>query len=158
MKILIVFYSRTGKTRKIGQVLEETLKCDTEEIFDTKNRMGIFGWLYAGRDAFRKKLTTIQDAKYNPANYDLIIVGSPVWAGLPAPAIRAYLTQNVNNLKKIALFCTSGGSDVDKVFNELERVCTQKSIAQLHITSEEVDKNLFGVKIKHFIDTLQNLK
>lgn len=158
MKTLIVFYSRTGKTRKVGQVLEETLKCDAEEIFDIKNRMGLIGWLFAGRDAFRRRLTAIKQIRYNSADYDLIIMGTPVWAGKPTPAIRTYIKQNINNFKKVAFFCTSGGSDVDKVFSELENACDQKSAAQLHITSEEVDKNLFGIKIKQFVDTVQGFK
>lgn len=158
MKTLIVFYSRTGKTRKIGQILEQTIKCTTEELFDTKNRMGFWGWLGSGRDAMRKKLTTIQPPRHNPADYDLIIVGTPDWAGMPAPAIRTYISQNINNFKKVAFFCTYGSSGIDKVFAELEKICEQKPVALLDITSKEVDHNLFGVKIKQFVDTIQNLK
>jgi flavodoxin len=150
MKTLVVFYSRTGHTRKIGQILEETLQCDAEEISDTKNRMGLFGWLRSGRDAMRRKLTTIQPPRYNPRDYDLIIMGTPVWGGMPTPAIRTYITQNFNNLKKVALFCTHGGSDVDKVFTELEKICDQKAVALLEVRTEQVNKNLFIAKIKQF--------
>lgn len=39
MKILIVFYSRTGTTRKVAHELQKSLKADIEELFD-KNRSG----------------------------------------------------------------------------------------------------------------------
>jgi flavodoxin len=155
MKTLVVFYSRTGKTRKIGQILEETLKCDTEEVFDTKNRMGLFGWLRSGYDAMRKKTTGIRETRFNPQNYDLVILGTPNWAGMPAPAIRAYITQNFNNLQKVAFFCTYGGSSVDKLFIELEKICDRKAIALLDVRTVEVDKDLFSVKIKQFTDKIK---
>jgi multimeric flavodoxin WrbA len=31
--------------------------------------------------------------KKNPAGYDLVIFGSPIWAGNIAPAIRTYINQ-----------------------------------------------------------------
>lgn len=155
MKTLVVFYSRTGKTRKIGQILEQTLKCDTEEIFETKNRMGIFGWLRSGRDAMRKKPTVIRETRFNPQHYDLVIMGTPNWGGMPAPAIRTYITQNFNGLQKVAFFCTYGGSGVDKVFAELEKICDRKALALLDVRTVEVDKDLFSVKIKQFADKLK---
>ena len=156
MKTLIVYYSRTGKTRKIGQILGEELKCDAEEIFDTKNRMGFWGWLRSGRDAMRRKLTIIRPAQYSPYDYDLTIMGTPDWGGMPAPAIRTYITQNINNFKKVAFFCTYGGSGVDKVFIELEKICGQPPVALLDIRTAEVDKDLFSVKIKQFVDTTKS--
>jgi flavodoxin len=155
MKALLVFYSRTGKTRKVGQILSETLKCDIEEIFDTKNRMGFFGWLRSGRDAMRKKLTTIRETKFKSFDYDVVIIGTPVWGGMPAPAIRTYITQNNNNFNKVAFFCTCGGSGVDKVFAELDKICGQPPIALLDVRTEEVVKDTFRVKIKQFMDKIK---
>ena len=37
MKSLVVFYSRTGATKLVGESLAEMLDCDSEELFDTKN-------------------------------------------------------------------------------------------------------------------------
>jgi len=37
MKILVTFYSRSGKTKKVAEAISDILKCDKEEIFDLKN-------------------------------------------------------------------------------------------------------------------------
>ena len=63
MKPLVVFYSRTGTTKKVAETISSILKCDVEEVFDTKNRAGVLGWLRSGRDAGSKKLTAIDKAK-----------------------------------------------------------------------------------------------
>ena len=61
MKSLVIFYSRTGNTKKVAENIANDLNCDIEEIFDTKNRAGSIGWLSAGKDANTKKLTTLKE-------------------------------------------------------------------------------------------------
>jgi flavodoxin len=34
---LVVFYSRTGTTKKVGEALADLLQCDSEELIDTRN-------------------------------------------------------------------------------------------------------------------------
>jgi len=81
MKPLVVFYSRTGTTKQIGEALVHMLDCDSEELLDTKKRSGPLGFVLAGRDAQAKKITTLADIKHDPALYDFVILGTPVWGG-----------------------------------------------------------------------------
>ena len=55
------------------------------------------------------KETEIAPTKKSPVGYDLIIVGSPIWAGRPAPAITTYLKKNDVSGKKVAIFFSQGG-------------------------------------------------
>lgn len=109
MKCLVVYYSRTGKTRFVAETIASELGADLEEIVDQKKRGGSLGWLMAGKDASRKSLTEIEATKNLPANYDLIIIGTPIWAWNPTPAVRTYIKQNSLSSKKVALFYTSDG-------------------------------------------------
>ena len=77
MKTLIVYYSRTGRTKKIAEEIHKVLGGDIEEIQDMKPRSGIIGWLGAGKDARSKTLTTLKPVEKNPSQYDLIVIGSP---------------------------------------------------------------------------------
>jgi flavodoxin len=129
MKNLIVFYSRTGTTKKMAEKMAKILKADIDEIVDRKNRKGIIRWLLAGRDAMKKKTTEITFKK-DPSKYSLVILGTPTWAGLPSPAIRTYLTKN--KFKKLAFFCTMGGKNHSKVFIEMESI-SKKPIATLAV-------------------------
>jgi flavodoxin len=40
-KILVVYYSRTGMTKKLANSIANLLFADIEEIVDTKNRSGL---------------------------------------------------------------------------------------------------------------------
>ncbi|MBE3088681.1 MAG: flavodoxin family protein, partial [Actinobacteria bacterium] len=43
--ILVVYYSRTGTTRKVAEYITKQLGADMEEIIDMKKRSGIWGFL-----------------------------------------------------------------------------------------------------------------
>lgn len=79
-KTLVVFYSRSGATRKIAQALSEALKCDLEEITEPKTRTGVLGYIRSLVEARRKRPSTIRPNKQDVSSYDLVVVGTPVWA------------------------------------------------------------------------------
>ncbi|MFH2027554.1 MAG: hypothetical protein ABIJ08_00305 [Nanoarchaeota archaeon] len=89
MKTLITYYSRTGTTRKVANEIAVQLGCDTDEIIDKTKRSGPLGYITSGRDAMKKSLTEIETKK-DPSQYDLVIIGTPIWAWTMAPAIRTY--------------------------------------------------------------------
>lgn len=110
-KILIVFYSRTGKTAQAALDLASHLDADIEKIIDKKKRTGLFSIITNGRDAMQQKLTDITPMTKNPTGYDLVIIGSPIWAGNLPPAVRTYLTQCQALLGRYAFFITSDNTD-----------------------------------------------
>ena len=110
MKSLVVYYTRTGTAKFVAETVAAELGSDVEEIVDLKKRAGTLGWISAGKDASGEKLTEIAPAKRDPADYDLVVLGTPVWAWRPTPALRTYLKQNDLSGKKVAVFLTSDGN------------------------------------------------
>jgi flavodoxin len=104
MKTLVIYYTRTGNTRFLAETIAAELGADIEEVIDMKNRQGKLSFMSAGRDALQGKETEIAQTKRAPTDYDLIIIGQPVWAGSPTPAIRTYLNKNDLSGKKVSLF------------------------------------------------------
>jgi len=110
MKALVIYYSRTGNTRKAAEAIAAACGGDLEEVVEAgERRMGIVGWIRAGREAMRKKRVPIEAPKKRPDDYDIVFVGSPVWAWTLAPAIRSYLEAADIGATPIAFFCTMGG-------------------------------------------------
>jgi len=54
MKILVIYYSRTGVTKKVAEILKGKLGADLEAIEDKINRRGVFGYIRSGREATLK--------------------------------------------------------------------------------------------------------
>lgn len=150
-KTLVTFYSRSGHTKSVGQDIAKALKADIEEIIDLKNRSRmIICLLIAGRDAILKKLTEIKYKK-DPTKYDLVIIGTPVWACTMTPAIRTYLTKN--KFKKVAFFCTSAGQD-GKTIQNMEEL-SKKAVTILSLIDRELGESKSKKKLESFCKKLK---
>jgi flavodoxin len=149
-EFLVVFYSRSGMTRRVAREIADTLACDVEEIIDLKNRKGPLNYFTAGRDATIKASTKIKEPIRNPGKYDVVIIGTPIWNMNVTPAIRTFIKKHRSQLKKVAFFCTSGGTSCGSIFAELEKICGKKPLATLHVTSSEVKKGSYGHNVRLF--------
>lgn len=155
MKTLIVYYSRSGNTRGATNLISDPLDCDVEELIDTKSRSGPLGFIRAGRDATGRKLTTLEAIKNDPSEYDLVVIGTPLWGGNMTPAVRTYITENSDKFKKVAFFSTAGSSDSTKLFNEMEEIINQTPIATLSIIGAEVKSGEYKTKIEKFVNEIK---
>lgn len=147
MKTLVVYFSRTGNTKKVGEEIARILKADVDEIKDEKDRRGIFGYLKAGKDAMGKKLTKISYKK-KPENYQRVIIGTPIWGWRMCPAIRTYLWENKDKIKKADYFCTQGGNGGDKTLEEMEGILGKGR--KLILLEKEVKSGEFKKKVEEF--------
>ncbi|MDD5455903.1 MAG: flavodoxin [Candidatus Margulisbacteria bacterium] len=156
MKTLVVYYSKTGTTKKLAERLAKELKADIEGLIDKKKRSGIMGWLIAGRDGMKRIATDIEPIKNKPANYDLVLIGGPLWGftGV-APATRTYLLQNKDKIKKAAFFMTrGGGSPSDPALNDLKNVYGKAVAGTLDIKQSKIDSPETAEQIKAFVGVL----
>jgi flavodoxin len=154
-KILVVYYSRTGNTERVAKDIAARLNADSEKIIDKKNRSGLSGMFSAGKDAAGKKSADIGPIEKDPANYDLVIVGTPVWAGSMTPAVRSYLQQTKGKFKKAAFFITSGGTGPDKVVPGMEELAGVKAAASAGFTGKELkNEKTYNEKLTAFTAAL----
>jgi flavodoxin len=155
MKALVVYYSRTGTTRQVGEEIAERLGASSDEILDKKSRKGGIGWLKAGWDAKGQKRTEIE-AKTRPDDFDLIIVGTPVWGGKVTPAIRTYLQNYDLANKKVAFFTTQGGDDATGAITELKQMVKKSEIVDiLSIRSDDVKADNYQTHLETFVERLR---
>ena len=155
MKPLVVFYSRTGRTRKVGEAIATTLDCDSEELVDTRKRSGPIGFIRSGREAQSKQLTVLQPVKRDSSLYDIVILGTPIWAGTMSSAMRTYIAENKSKFNRVAFFCTQGGTEYKRVFDEMEALCDKQPVGTIAIRQNEVKKGEFQEKVRQFADSVR---
>ena len=152
-RALVVCYSRTGNTESIARGLARALSADLEMIEDVVSRKGILGYLRSGYDATYRRSAVIRPSRYDPSNYDLVLIGSPTWnSALPGP-VRAYLTRFSGRLPEIGLFVTYGGRGADAVVAEMTALASKKPLASLTLTEAEL-KGRFSVYVAEFLETV----
>jgi flavodoxin len=155
LKPLIAFYSRTGTTKQIAEEIANALSADLDKIIDLKQRLGKLNFLRAARDAKGEKLTKIQ-VQRNPLDYDLIIVGTPIWWGSLTPAVRAYLSTYDLNGKKVAFFITSQGEDREHVFGQMQELVHEcELVGTFGVLQKIVKTGEYSDQLTSFIDLLK---
>ena len=157
MNTLIAYYSRSGNTKKVAEAISKAIGGDLEEITESRSRAGVLGFLLSGREAKEEKVSTINSLRYDPTNYDLLIVGTPVWAGKMSSPIRTYLVKAAGKIKKVAYFATLGGNDVPAIFIEMEKI-TGHPEATLIIPAGEIKDSKYIDKSKKFVEILKKEK
>jgi flavodoxin len=154
-KVLIVCYSRTGITKMVMEELAKHFNGDVEVLIDKKKRSGVIGYIIAAKDAVKKVKAQIQPVKYNSEEYDLVIIGTPVWAATMASAVRTYIDEYKEKFKAVAFVATQGGKTMPKVFEDMAALSGMPAIAQFDVSGSEIKKGLWTVKVKDFADIVR---
>jgi menaquinone-dependent protoporphyrinogen IX oxidase len=156
LKHLVVYYSRTGTTKKVALAICSHLQADCEALIDTKKRTGVLGYLRAGRDARAKALTTLHEPQYSPHDYDVVILGTPVWRNTVSTPVRTYISRYNAQFKYVAFFTTQRSEKRD-VLQELRELCDQIPLALLTLRADAVKQNAFQDELTSFIDDVRHV-
>lgn len=111
-KAIVLFYSFEGNTRKIGEFLAEKLDLPFEEVKPVKEirSRGFSKYFWGGSQVVMNKKPELVPLTTNLDEYDMVFLGSPVWAGSFTPPMKTFLEGGILKDKKIAFFyCHDGG-------------------------------------------------
>ncbi len=153
MKTLIVYYSRTNVTKQIATKIRDELDCDLEEITDGGKYNGKIGYMKGGMNATMGRTSEIDPVSKNPADYDLVIIGTPVWASNMATPIYTYLLQYKNQIKNLASFCTCISGGYEKTLENIGEVTGKSQIATMFLNAKDVENP--QEKINTFINEIK---
>jgi flavodoxin len=144
VKTLVVYYSFENNTRFIAETIAEAIQADLLELKplqDLKTH-GFMKFIWGGKQVFLRQKPDLAEFKHNPLDYDLLFLGTPVWAFNYAPAMRTFLSKVQLKNKKIALFCCfseNGGKTLAKMRAELRgnEIIGEKGFAEPIIGNPE---------------------
>lgn len=112
MKTLVIYYSLSGNTKLIAETIAKEIGADILEL-KTKNsligKIGFLKYFWGGKQVIMKETPELMPLKKDFAKYDLIFIGTPVWAFSFAPPLKTLFSKRVVQNKKVALFCSHGG-------------------------------------------------
>ena len=113
-KILIVYYSLTGNTQFIAETLRDSIEADILELKPIKELKADSGsrFMLGGYQSKMKVKPKLMDFDINPLEYDLIILGTPVWAWNISPPLRSFLSKFDLTGKKLALWMCHAGDGI----------------------------------------------
>ena len=127
-KILVVYFSLQGNTRKAAEAIHTITGGDIAEIISLEDYRRPDVEDDAKRQIEQGYMPAIRKLAVNPRDYDIIFVGSPVWWFTLAPPVKRFLHDTDLKGKRVVPFCTCI-SDYGHVFDDFRKNCTGADIA-----------------------------
>ncbi len=125
-KKLVAYFSASGITRKVAEMIAEAADCDIYEITPkVAYTKADLNWM----DKKSRSSVEMNDKKIRPeladntidiSGYDEIILGFPIWWYVAPTIINTFLEAYDFAGKQIVLFATSGGSGFGNTVKELQ--------------------------------------
>jgi flavodoxin len=130
VKTAVIYFSYEGNCALVAESIKAALNADVFEIKirDGKKRTGFAKYFWGCLEVMTNKKPELLPLSIDINAFDLIILGTPVWAGSPTPAMVSFLSKTGIAGKKIALFCCHAGGK-GKVFNKLKAMLPGNTIA-----------------------------
>jgi len=134
MKTLITYFSYSGITEKVITIFKEVLEKKSElRIQRLRPKKEITSFLGQCMAARFKKRCEIEEALFDASSFDTVIIGLPVWAFAPTPAINTYLDKvtGLNNKKLIVLLTSGSGAGVKICFKYIRDILRAKGVSSI---------------------------
>jgi flavodoxin len=154
MKICYIYYSESGNTRGVVVRCTAATGGETIEVHDLQHYNRISKYIVGGRRAMKGLMDPIEPSVIDVSGYDVIVIGSPVWAGRPTPAINAAIDAMKGcDGKKGVIFVTCVGSAGESTM--LMKKALEEKKVQVVGTTAFTKKDLHAEgKIKGLIDLI----
>ena len=122
MKTLIVYYSLEGNTEWAARTIAAAIGADLLRIEPEKAYpdSGFRKFFWGGKSAVMAETPKLEAYDADPAEYDRIVFGFPVWAGNVTPPIRSFVKQHDLRGKRFAAFACQSGAGAEKAFVKLK--------------------------------------
>lgn len=152
--VLVVFYSRTGHTRRLARAIASATGADVEEIHDPTDRSGTLGYVRSGAEALTGVLAPIERPRRDPAAYDVVVVGGPVWATSVSSPVRTYLWFDREQLPAVAFFATLGGTGDARAFRQMKALVGRAPVATLAVREGRLRDGVPREDVARFVEAL----
>ena len=129
--ILIAYYSWSGNTRKIAELIERETGGTLFEIgpvqpYTTDYRAAVAQAKEEIQAGFRPDLKTLPEI----TSYSVVFLGTPIWWHTMAPPLAAFIERFELNGKTVVPFHTHGGGGVGSFEEDIAKMCPNSTITK----------------------------
>ena len=155
MKTLIAYFSASGYTGSLAKRVAEAAGGDLFEIrpvepYTEADLKWTNPLARCNREKIGKKNVPIESRVENFDEYELILIGFPIWYFTAPGIIETFVKSYDFTGRKVGLFATSGGSDISKATGTLQPLMKGEIIGA-KLFSADADRAV----ISEWLDTLK---
>ena len=159
MKAVVVYFSLEGNTKYIAEKIARELDAEIIPLIPVKDYPtgNVSKYFWGGKSTTFRETPKLEVYPFYSGNFDLVILGTPIWAGTFAPPLRTFLRENKLTGKKVALFASCSGGSTEKCFMQLEKEISECTVLSTLRLIEPV-KNVDPENNKKIVDFCTKLK
>ncbi|MBF4806353.1 MAG: flavodoxin domain-containing protein [Pseudoleptotrichia goodfellowii] len=156
-KTLVVYYSLTGTTEKVAEMIKEKLgadilKIEPEKEYDTSSVSKLEALVK--KQMANKEKVAIKKINKDISEYDTIIIGTPAWFSEVALPVQTYLSEQNLSDKKVAVFTTYGGTYGNLLTNFEKNVKAKQIKKGIAFSGKQVKEGI-DKELNAWIETLK---
>lgn len=140
IRACVVYYSYTGVTRQVAEGIRNASGCDLIEV-RTKTPYSSFTAYTTGVLRSRRLASDpIAPEEIDVSSYDLLIIGTPVWAWKPSPAINAAVRALRGCEGKMAVIFSTCSNQPGEALPILGRALEERGVkvmAEISLTAQD---------------------
>lgn len=131
-KVLVIYFSHSGNTRKVAQAIHEFVGGDISEIRPLEPYPNNYNAVVeqAKRELHSGYQPEIETGAVDVALYATIFVGSPNWWHTIAPPVISFLSQSDLSGKTIIPFVTHGGGGLGRSAVDIATLCPGSDVLE----------------------------
>ena len=149
-RILVVYYSRTGMTRLLSNMLADELDCTLEELTDMRQRRGWLGLVSRGIDGALERFTALAPVCEDPSGYELVIIATPVWNRSVCSAVRTYLSEHRGRFRNVAFALAQSSVGRARAFQQMQELAGLAPITTVAVTESDFLRGGYRRKVSRF--------
>lgn len=156
MKPLVIYYSYHGNTKSIVDMIQKKIDADVLRIETVVPYGSNYNQVVnQGQDEVnRGYCPKLKPVDINLAQYDTIILGTPVWWYTFAPAMHTFLKSQNWKGKTVYPFATNGGW-IGHTFEDFQRACQGADVKKgMNIRFDETTLRTSKKDIEKWIDII----
>ena len=156
-KTLVAYFSASGTTRKIAEMIAEVgdfslYEITPKELYTSDDLNWMNKKSRSSVEMSNKKIRPeITDTDAHIKEYDTIILGFPIWWYVAPTIVNTFLEKYDFSGKKIVLFATSGGSGFGNTVKELKPSAPGAEIVEGKLLNrankQEIEKWVKSLKV-----------
>ena len=124
--ILVVYYSYTGTTQRLAQLLASQRGWPLAEIRDADSRSGN---LRCVLDSLLRRHPPITYDGPDPRHFGSVVLMAPIWMYRLASPMRTFVREHRSDLQRVGMICTQGGAGASNAFGEVAHILGHAPVA-----------------------------
>lgn len=120
-KVLIAYFTRTGNTRQIAELIQEQTGGDLFQIETERSYSGDYDTVLdeASKEQSENARPALSGSIENMGDYDTVFIGYPIWWSDTPMAVLTFLESYDFSGKTVVPFCTHGGGGSGRSFSSV---------------------------------------